>query len=823
MNISYNWLKRYLDFDLTPDQLADALTSLGLETGSVEKVESIKGGLKGLVVGKVLTCVDHPDSDHLHLTTVDVNNGAEAPLQIVCGAPNVAAGQLVIVATLGTILYDGDKEFEIKKSKIRGVESFGMLCAEDEIGVGTSHNGIIVLKDKNIVPGTPASKIYDVFEDYVLEVDLTPNRIDAASHYGVARDLSAWLQHHGTPSALKRPSIDGFAIDSNEGAIEVEVVNEQAAPRYSGITIRNVKVKESPEWLKNLLLSIGQRPINNIVDITNFILFAVGQPLHCFDLAKVKGNKIIVKNAKQGDKFVTLDEVERTLDEHDLMICNTEEPMCIAGVFGGLDSGVTNDTTDVFIESAYFNPTSVRKTARRQGLNTDASFRFERGIDPNGTIYALKLAASLIKDLAKGTICGPIFDNYPSPAAPFSVELHYSYLNNLVGKTISKEEVKNILNSLEIAIVREEGDVLDLFVPTYRVDVQRPCDVVEDVLRVYGYNNVEFTDTLKASLSHKGVTDEKNKLQNLISEQLTAMGFNEILNNSLTAESYYTDFKEFTADKCVKLINPLSSDLNVMRQTLLFGGLESIEHNVKRKRENLRLYEFGNCYTFDSKVDNSEKLLAPYTEKSCMAIWMTGNKSEGTWTSANTKETVFDLKGIVGNIIARVGIKENDLEITSIKSDFYSSAIQYANRGGKVLGTLGIIKKSILKKMDIDKDVFYAEFDWNLLVKMSAKKDVMFHDLPKTQPVKRDLALLIDSATTFAEVKKVIKSAERRILKDVTLFDVYEGKNLEAGKKSYAVSIILQDDEKTLKDKEIEKVMDKIINALKKNLGATLR
>ncbi|MDD2962271.1 MAG: phenylalanine--tRNA ligase subunit beta [Muribaculaceae bacterium] len=823
MNISYSWLKRYIDFDLTPNELADALTSLGLETGSVEKVESIKGGLKGLVAGKVLTCEAHPDSDHLHITTVDISNGAEDPLQIVCGAPNVASGQTVIVATLGTVLYDGDKEFLIKKSKIRGVESFGMLCAEDEIGVGHSHDGIIVLDDKTISSGTPAASIFNVHEDYVLEVDLTPNRIDAASHYGVARDLSAWLIQHGIKSNLHRPNIDRFEISRKEGKIEVEVENTKSAPRYSGIVIRGVKVGESPEWLKNLLLAIGQRPINSIVDITNYILFSICQPLHCFDLSKIKGDKIIVKNASEGDKFVTLDGVERTLNGNDLMICDSEKPLCIAGVFGGLDSGVTESTTDIFLESACFNPTSIRKTARRQGLNTDASFRYERGIDPNNTVYALKMAALLVKEIAGGEICTPLIDIYSEPAAPFSVELNYNYLNNIIGKEIPKETVKSIITSLDIAIVKETDDNLSLFVPAYRVDVQRPCDVAEEILRVYGYNNVEFSDSLKSSLSYKGATDTKNELQNLVSEQLTALGFNEILNNSLTAVDYYNTLETYPADRCVKLINPLSNDLSVMRQTLLFGGLESIAHNINRKRDNLSMYEFGNCYSYDSSIDATEKLLAPYSETSCMSILMTGSKSEGSWIEKERDITVFDLKAIVFNIFARLGIAENELAMKSIASDIYSNGIEFTTRGGKNIGTLGIVKNTILKKMDIDQPVYYCELDWNAIVKLSSKKKVSYTDLPKSQPVKRDLALLLDTTVTFGDVKRVIASAERRLLKEVTLFDVYEGKNLEAGKKSYAVSMILQDNEKTLQDKEIEKSMNKIITSLQKELGATLR
>ena len=578
MNISYNWLKEYIDLDLTPQETADALTSLGLETGSVEKVESIKGGLQGLVIGEVLTCVEHPDSDHLHITTVNLGDGNQ-PSQIVCGAPNVAAGQHVIVATLGTKLYDGDKEFVIKKSKIRGVESFGMICAEDEIGVGTSHDGIIVLP-ADTVPGTPAREYYNITDDYMLEVDLTPNRIDAASHYGVARDLAAWLALQGKKANLRLPQTDSYKADRTDGAIEVTVENTEACPRYSGVTIRNIKVAESPKWLKDYLTAAGQRPINNIVDITNFVLLAFNQPLHCFDLAKVKGGKVVVRTVPEGTKFVTLDEVERTLTDHDLMICNAEEPMCIGGVFGGLDSGVTETTTDVFIESAYFNPTWVRKTARRQGLNTDSSFRFERGIDPNTTVKFLKIAATLIKELAGGEICGEIVDIKSQDFPPFPVTLRYEYVDNLIGKKIGNDTIKNILKSLEIEITDESADELQLLVPTYRVDVQRPCDVVEDILRVYGYNNVEFGETLHSSLSYKGETDVKQHMQTLISEQLTATGFNEILNNSLTAVSYYEGSEIYPIGNCVKLLNPLSSDLGVMRQTLLYGGLESISHRV---------------------------------------------------------------------------------------------------------------------------------------------------------------------------------------------------------------------------------------------------
>ena len=821
MNISYNWLKEYADFNLSPEELGAALTSIGLETGGIEEVESIRGGLRSIVIGKVLTCEDHPNSDHLHITTVDLGNGE--PTQIVCGAPNVAAGQTVVVATVGTILYDGDKEFQIKKSKIRGVESFGMICAEDEIGIGHSHDGIIVLSD-DVKPGTPAAEYYNLSSDYVLEVDLTPNRIDAASHYGVARDLCAWLSQNKGEATPHRPSVDAFNIDRKDGAIEVVVENTEAAPRYAGVTIRNIKVTESPQWLKDRLTAIGQRPINSIVDITNYLLHAMGQPLHCFDLDKVKGDKIVVRNCAEGTPFTTLDEVERKLNSADLMICNAEEPMCIAGVFGGLESGVTEETTSIFLESAYFNPTSIRKTARRHGLNTDASFRFERGIDPNDTIYVLKLAALMVKEIAGGEICGKIVDLYPNAIKPFPVTLSYEYLNNLIGKEIPTETVDNILRSLEIEIKERRDGEVDLEVPTYRVDVQRPCDVVEDVLRIYGYNNIEFDNTLHATLSYKTFTDSANDLRELISNQLTAVGFNEILNNSLTAESYYEGLTQYPAANCVKLLNPLSNDLNVMRQTLLFGGLESLAHNINRRSSDLMMYEFGNVYHFNPEAESTaETPLAPYSENEKLALWLTGNIRQGNWARAEEAATIYDLKAIVANIFARLGISTREIMLSEGNEEIYSASINIATRAGKQLGSMGIIAKAILKKADIKQEVLFAELDWNALVKLSVKKKVTFAPLPKTQPVKRDLALLIDKSVTMAQIEAVVRESERKLLKDVTLFDVYEGKNLPEGKKSYAIAMTIQDDEKTLQDKQIEAVMNKIITNLEKRLGASLR
>lgn len=821
MNISYNWLKDYLDFDLSPEQVAAALTSIGLETGGIEEVESVRGGLRGIVIGKVLTCEEHPNSDHLHITTVDLGNGE--PTQIVCGAPNVAAGQTVVVATVGTTLYDGDKEFQIKRSKIRGVESFGMICAEDEIGIGHSHDGIIVINEE-VAPGTPAAQYYNLSSDYVLEVDLTPNRIDAASHYGVARDLCAWMAQNAQASPLKRKSVEDFKIDRPDGAIAVEVMNPEACPRYSGLTIRNIKVAESPQWLKDRLTAIGQRPINNIVDITNYILHSVGQPLHAFDVDKIKGGKVVVRTCNEGTVFTTLDGVERKLDARDLMICNAEEPMCMAGVFGGLDSGVTEQTTSIFLESAYFNPTSVRKTARRHGLNTDSSFRFERGTDPNATVYVLKLAALMVKKLAGGEICGEEIDLYPEPINPFPVTLAYDKLNALVGKEIAPETVDSILRSLEIEIAARRDGEIDLLVPTYRVDVQRPCDVIEDVLRIYGYNNIEISSSLRSSLSFKTLTDSANDLRELISQQLTAMGFNEIMNNSLSAESYYEGLETFPAANCVKLLNALSNDLCVMRQSLLFGGLESASHNINRKSSDLMMYEFGNVYRFNPEAQSTpEAPLAPYSEYSHLALWLTGNMRTGNWARPAEAATIYDLKAIVDNIIARLGISPRELQFTTGKSEIYAASISIATRSGKALGEMGIVSKAMLKKFDIRQEVFHAELDWEAIVRLALKKKVTYTPLPKTMAVKRDLALLIDNNVTMEQIEAVVRESERRLLKGVTLFDVYEGKNLPEGKKSYAIAITIQDDEKTLQDKQIEAVMSKIVTNLEKRLGATLR
>lgn len=820
MNISYNWLKEYVNFDLTPEETAAALTSIGLETGEVEEVQSVKGGLEGLVIGKVLTCEPHPNSDHMHITTVDLGQGE--PVQIVCGAANVAAGQKVVVATLGTKLYDGDECITIKKSKLRGVESNGMICAEDEIGIGTSHEGIIVLPD-DVKPGTLAKDYYHVKSDYVLEVDITPNRADACSHYGVARDLYAWLVQNGREATLKRPSAEAFAVDNHDLNIDVAVENTEACPRYAGVVVKGVTVKESPEWLQTKLKTIGLRPINNIVDITNYILHAYGQPMHCFDADKIKGGKIVVKTVAEGTPFVTLDGVEHKLSDRDLMICNAEEPMCIAGVFGGLDSGTTEETRNVFLESAYFHPTWVRKTARRQGLSTDSSFRFERGIDPDGVIYALKEAALLVKELAGGEIACDIKDNYPRPIAPFPVELSYAYVNSLVGKDIPAGVVKRIVTSLEMKITGETAEGLSLLVPPYRVDVQRPCDVVEDILRIYGYNNVEIPTSVKACLSVEGAEDKSVKLQNLVSEQLVGCGFNEILNNSLTSASYYEGLESPKPENLVHLMNPLSNDLNVLRGTLLFGGLESIQHNANRKNADLKFFEFGKCYHFDASKRNPEKTLAAYAEELHMGLWVTGKRVSNSWAHPDEDSSVYELKAYVLNIFRRLGVNSGALVWGTLSDDIYAAALSVHTRGGKLLATLGIVHKKLLKKFDIDNEVYYADIDWKELMKAIRNTTVTFKEISKYPAVKRDLALLLDKKVQFAEIEKIAYETDKKLLKSVELFDVYEGKNLEPGKKSYAVSFTLQDENATLNDKQIDKLMHKLVQNLETKLGAKLR
>lgn len=819
MNISYNWLKQYININVSPDELSKALTSVGLEVGSVEEVQTIKGGLEGLVIGEVLTCVNHENSDHLHVTTVNI--GQEENLQIVCGAPNVAAGQKVVVATVGTKLYSGDESFTIKRSKIRGVESVGMICAEDEIGIGVSHDGIIVLP-ADVQVGTLAKDYYGIKSDYLLEVDITPNRVDAASHYGVARDLAAYFALKDASVKLNKPSVDQFTIQNHQLTIPVVVENQDACPRYSALTISGVTVKESPDWLKNALLIIGLRPINNIVDVTNYVLHEMGQPLHAFDADQIAGKEVHVKCMPEGTPFVTLDGLERKLNAADLMICDVEKPMCIGGVFGGLTSGVTEKTVNVFLESAYFNPVSIRKTARRHGLNTDASFRFERGCDPLNTIYVLKRCALLIQEVAGGTISSDITDIYPQEIKPFEVEISIDKIHSLIGKEIGKENIETILNALEMKIVERSESGYLLHIPPYRVDVQRDVDVIEDILRIYGYNNVEIGDNLVSTLSFSSKPDS-HKLQNLIAEQLTAQGFNEILNNSLTKGAYYSDLTSFPEVNCVKVMNALSSDLSVMRQTLLFGGLENIARNINRRNPDLKFYEFGNCYYYHAENKKENEVLSAYSEDFHLGMWLTGSKHTSSWAVADQKSSVYELKAYIENIFARLGVNQRKLVIGEYADDLLSEALTVLSPRGFQLAVFGIVHPTIRKKLDIDQEVYFADLNWGNLLKEIAKHQVQYKEVSKFPEVKRDLALLIDKSVQFAEIEKIAYDTERKLLKNVALFDVYEGKNLEEGKKSYAVSFTLQDESKTLTDNQIESIMKKMISNLENKLSAKLR
>lgn len=820
MNISYKWLKEYVDFDLTPQEVCDALTSGGLEVDALEEVQSVKGGLKGLYVGKVLTCEMHPNSDHLHVTTVDL--GRETPSQIVCGAPNVAAGQKVIVADLGCVLYDGDNEFVIKKSKLRGVDSFGMICAEDEIGVGTSHDGIIVLPESAQV-GTPAAEYYNLESDWLIEIDITANRADALSHWGVARDLYAWLVQNGYKTTLHRPDCNAFKVDNNDLPINVTIDNKEACKRYACVSVSDCEVRESPEWLQNKLRTVGLRPINNIVDITNYIMMAYGQPLHCFDADMVSGRQIIVKTMPESYPFVTLDGVEHKLSNRDLAICNADEPMCIAGVFGGKGSGTYDTTRNVVLESAYFHPAWIRKSARRHGLSTDASFRFERGVDPNGTIYALKQAAILCKELAGGKISMEIKDVYPEPILDFKVSLKYDYVNNLIGKVISADTVKSIVTSLEMKIDEEKSEGLELSVPPYRVDVQRPCDVVEDILRIYGYNNVEIPTQLKSSLVIKGEEDNKHKLENIVGEQLVGEGFNEILNNSLTKGAYYDDLNCYKKENLVSIMNPLSSDLNVLRETLLFGGLESIAYNANRKNPDLRFFEFGNVYIYSPEKKDAENPMQAYKEEKHLGLWVTGNRVSGSWAHPDEESTFFELKAYVLNILHRIGLPFASIIIKNGDNEIFHKSLSITNRGGKLLAEFGVISKKLQKAAGIDNAVYYADINWTSVMKAIRKNVVSFKEISKYPAVSRDLALLIDNNVEFEAIERVAYKTEKKYLKNVELFDVYEGKNLPAGKKSYAVNFILQDEGKTLNDKQIDAIMSKLIANIKKELNAELR
>ena len=830
MNVSYKWLKEYVDFDLTPDEVAAALTSVGLEVDGVEEVQSVKGGLKDIVVGEVLTCVEHPNSDHLHVTTV--NQGSGDPVQIVCGAPNVAAGQKVVVATLGAKIYEGDDCFTIKPSKLRGVESCGMLCSQKELGLGDDHSGIMVLPS-DAVPGTPAAEYFHLESDFVIEVDITPNHSDACSHWGVARDFYAWLLQNGYSTSLHRPSDSSFKVDSSSLEIPVQVLNTEACPRYAGVSIKGVTVKESPDWLKNRLSTIGLHPINNIVDVTNYILFAYGQPLHSFDADKIKGGKVVVRTMPEGTPFTTLDGVERKLSERDLMICNAQEPMCMAGVFGGLDSGIQDTTVNVFLESAYFHPTWIRKSARRHQLSTDASFRFERGIDPNGVIYALKQAAMLIKELAGGEIAMEITDSYPVPMNDFEVDFSFDYADSLIGKKLDRQVMKSIVENLGIKVESFDEKGMKLSVPPFRVDVQRPCDIVEEILRIYGYNNIDFGKSVQSSLTVQGDVDRSHKLQDLVSEQLVGCGFNEILNNSLTRAAYYDGLECCPSEKLVRLMNPLSADLNVLRESLIFGGLESLSHNIRRQSSDLRFFEFGKCYYFDAekreglkqpKEDGTvQNPIKAYSEDYHLGLWITGNRVSASWAHADEKSSVYELKAFVQNIFQRLGLQKGNIQIEEFENAIFASGLRYKLRSGKTVCELGLVSRPLLKMTDVDQPVCYADINWDELLKATRKNKVSYSELPKYPAVRRDLALLIDKTVKFQDIERLAYQTEGKLLKEVTLFDVYEGKNLESGKKSYAVSFLLQDESQTLNDVQIEKVMNKLIAALQNKLDAKLR
>lgn len=820
MNISFKWLKNYADFDLTAEQVATLLTDIGLEVEGFEKVETIRGGLEGVVVGQVLTCEAHPDSDHLHITTVDV--GASSPLGIVCGAANCRKGLKVMCATVGAVLYPigATEGFKIKRSKIRGVESLGMLCAEDELGIGTDHAGIIELPEDAVV-GTAARDYYNIEDDYLISIGLTPNRVDAASHIGVARDIVAYLKSQGKPAELKLPSVDAFVVDNNDLKIDIEVENTAACPRYVGITVKGCKVAPSPDWMQNYLRAAGINPKNNLVDITNFVLFELGQPLHAFDADTIEGGKVVVRNCAQGTPFVTLDGVERKLSADDLMICSATRPMCIAGVFGGADSGISDTTTNVFIESAYFNPVSVRKTAKRHGLNTDASFRFERGIDPNMQVYAAKRAALLFKEIAGGQISSDITDIYPVKVEPFRFEFSLSRAKALIGKDIADDTIKSIITALDVVIESENDGVLSVAVPPYRVDVQREADLIEDVLRIYGYNNIEIPTHVNSTLSYVQKPD-KNRLVNMVSDMLTARGYTEIMSNSLTKAAYYEGLECYKAENCVKILNPLSTDLNVMRQSLVFNALEAVALNINHKNADLKLYEAGNCYYYNAEAATAENPLAAYSENYRLAMVVTGSQTTPSWNCKAAPVSFFTLRASVELLLKRFGLNIYDLKCESCSFDIFGDAITlYLNN--KPLLQMGQISNRICKMMGIKQEVFYAEIDFDLLVKATRKHKITATELPKYPEVKRDLALLVDKSVSFSALRAVAFATERKLLKSVALFDVYQGDKLPEGKKSYALSFILEDKTQTLTDKAIERTMANLQAAFEKQCGATIR
>jgi phenylalanyl-tRNA synthetase beta chain len=809
MRISYNWLKQFIKIDWKSEEIAALLTDLGLEVEGVDKFESLKGGLEGIVVGHVLTCEKHPDADKLKITMVDLGDG-NPPVQIVCGAPNVAAGQKVPVATIGTKLYDKEgNSFEIKKGKIRGQESHGMICAEDELGLGEGHDGILVLSE-DLKAGTLGKDVFNIETDEVFEIGLTPNRADAMSHWGVARDLKAGLIQTNINSELITPSVSSFNVDRRTLKIDIEVENKELVPRYCGVTISGVTVKASPVWLQNRLKSIGLTPKNNIVDVTNYVMHELGQPTHAFDANKIKGNKVIVKTVKAGTKFTTLDGVERVLDKEDVMIFNAEDPMCIAGVFGGIKSGVSENTQNIFLESAYFNPVSVRKTAKRHGLNTDASFRFERGVDPSITKYALKRAALLIQEVAGGEITSDIVDIYPKPIEDFSVFVTFDKINKVIGEELNKETIKTILTSLEIKVNSMTENGLGLTIPSYRVDVQRDIDVIEEILRVYGYNSINFNEKVSATIANSSRTEEY-KVENIISDQLCSQGFNEIMANSLTSPDYIKLSDQLVESETVTIINPLSNELSAMRQSLLFSGLEAISFNINRRKSNLRLFEFGKTY---HKVENG------YDERKHLCLYLTGNKTAESWNTATTKSDFFMMKGYIMALLTRIGLDQK-VNSLPVENDVFSEGLSFVI-GRETIAEFGILKKSVLKAFDIKQEVVYADINWAAIQKYVSNK-LKLTEISKFPEVRRDLALLVDKDVTFEAIYKIAKQTDKTLIKEISLFDVYEGNNLPENKKSYAVSFIMNDEKKTLEEKQIEKVMQKLQANFEREVGATLR
>ncbi len=818
MKISYKWIKDYLKIDLEPEKVAEILTGIGLEIEGTEEWVSVKGGLAGVVIGEVLTCKKHPDADKLSVTTVNI--GSSQPLQIVCGAPNVAAGQKVPVATAGTFVFKGDESIEIKKSKIRGELSEGMICAEDELGLGNSHEGIMVL-DKDAVPGTPASSYFKIEKDFIFEIGLTPNRIDSGSHFGVARDLAAYLNLNANMNyRASLPSVADFKPDNLDNTYEVIIENKEDCPRYTGITISGVTIGDSPGWLKNKLRSVGLNPINNVVDITNYVQYEAGQPLHSFDADKIDGKKVIIKNLPDKSKFITLDSVERSLSGRDLMICNVKEGMCIAGVFGGIKSGITASTKNIFLESAYFNPIAIRKTSKRHGLKTDASFRFERGADPNMAPWALKRTIMLIKELAGGKISSDIVDVYPEPLKNAQIKVNYSKINRLTGKTIEKAIVKKILDLLDIKILNESGDNMTLEIPSYRVDVKREADVIEEILRIYGYNNIDITEHVNSTLSYSEKPN-KEKVVNIISDMLSANGFSEIMCNSLNPAAWYEQSSDFDSGQLVLLANPLSSDLNAMRQSLLYGGLSSVVWNIHRQNPDLKLYEFGHCYFF-RKPENTHPSPENYIEKAALDLFITGNNHRQSWNNKTNPTDFFNIKSSVEMVLSRLGIKPENLQNGESDKKYFAESLTYLNNNIIVAET-GRISKSYLLKFDIEQDVYYGHIDWDLVLKMITNHSVSFRELPKYPSVRRDLALLLDRGIKFGQIREIAFRTEKNILNEVSLFDVYESDSLGKNKKSYAVSFILRDELRTLTDKNIDKVMGNLIRAFEKEMNAQIR